>query len=237
MDNFLKENLICLGENPTEKRIDRLNRFYELLIEKNKVMNLTAITEYKDVVIKHFIDSLAVEHAHSLSDCKSVIDVGTGAGFPGMVLKIFNEDTEYTLLDSLNKRINFLKEVKEELHLEKLSLLHGRAEDYARMPEYREQFDACVSRAVANLATLAEYCLPFVKKDGYFIAYKAGDCKDEVEESKKAIFLLGGKIENVVLYDIPNSDITRAFVVIRKISNISQKYPRKAGLPSKEPLK
>ena len=115
--------------------------------------------------------------------------------------------------------------------------MHGRAEDYARMPEYREQFDACVSRAVANLATLSEYCLPFVKKDGYFIAYKAEDCKEEVEESKKAIFLLGGKIENVVLYDIPNSDITRAFVVIKKISNISQKYPRKAGLPSKEPLK
>lgn len=237
MDNLLKNSLISIGVEPTDEQINRLDKFYQLLVEKNKVMNLTAITEYDEVVIKHFVDSMAVINAFSFDKITSVIDVGTGAGFPGIVLKIFNSDIDFTLLDSLNKRIGFLNEVKSELELDKLSLIHGRAEDYARMPEYREQFDVCVSRAVANLATLSEYCLPFVRKEGYFIAYKADDCAEEIENAKKAIFLLGGKVENTISYTIPNTDITRTFVIIKKISPISKKYPRKAGLPSKEPLK
>ncbi len=236
MSDFLKNSLNGIGVEASDKQIEKLNKFYEMLVEKNKVMNLTAITEYEDVVIKHFIDSLIIQHAYSFDNVKSIIDVGTGAGFPGIVLKIFNKDINFTLLDSLNKRINFLNEVKEELELENLSLIHGRAEDFARQPEYREQFDVCVSRAVANLSTLAEYCLPFVKKGGYFISYKAEDCSKEIDDAKKAIFLLGGEIENIISYDIPNTDITRTFVVIKKISAISKKYPRKAGLPSKEPL-
>lgn len=237
MDNLLKNSLISIGVTPTDKQIEQLDKFYEMLVEKNKVMNLTAITEYEAVVIKHFVDSMAVVNAFSFDKISSVIDVGTGAGFPGIVLKVFNKDIDFTLLDSLNKRIGFLNEVKEELELEKLSLIHGRAEDYARMADYREQFDVCVSRAVANLSTLSEYCLPFVKKNGYFVAYKADDCSEEIENAQKAIFLLGGKIENIVLFNIPNTDITRTFVIIKKISPISKKYPRKAGLPSKEPLK
>ncbi len=237
MNNLLKNSLISIGVEPTDEQINRLDKFYQLLVEKNKVMNLTAITEYDEVVIKHFVDSMAVINAFSFDKITSVIDVGTGAGFPGIVLKIFNSDIDFTLLDSLNKRIGFLNEVKSELELDKLSLIHGRAEDYARMPEYREQFDVCVSRAVANLATLSEYCLPFVRKEGYFIAYKADDCAEEIENAKKAIFLLGGKVENTISYTIPNTDITRTFVIIKKISPISKKYPRKAGLPSKEPLK
>lgn len=236
MSDFLKESLNGIGVEPSENQIEQLNKFYEMLVEKNKVMNLTAITEYEDVVIKHFVDSLIVQYAYPVNKVKSVIDVGTGAGFPGIVLKIFNKDVNFTLLDSLNKRINFLNEVKDELGLDKLSLIHGRAEDFARKSEYREQFDICVSRAVANLSTLAEYCLPFVKKGGYFISYKAEDCAKEIGDAKKAIFLLGGEIENIISYDIPNTDITRTFVVIKKISAISKKYPRKAGLPSKEPL-
>lgn len=237
MDNLLKNSLISIGVTPTDEQIEQLDKFYEMLVEKNKVMNLTAITEYEDVVIKHFVDSMAVINAFSFDKITSVIDVGTGAGFPGIVLKIFNKDIKFTLLDSLNKRIGFLNEVKNELGLKNLSLIHGRAEDYARMSDYREQFDVCVSRAVANLATLSEYCLPFVKKDGYFIAYKADDCSEEIENAKKAIFLLGGKVENIISYKISNTDITRTFVIIKKISPISKKYPRKAGLPSKEPLK
>lgn len=237
MDNLLKNSLMSIGVEPDEEQLEQLDRFYEMLVEKNKVMNLTAITEYEDVVIKHFVDSMAVINAFSFDKITSVIDVGTGAGFPGIVLKVFNKDINFTLLDSLNKRIGFLNEVKTELGLDKLSLIHGRAEDYARMTEYREKFDMCVSRAVANLATLSEYCLPFVRKDGYFVAYKADDCAEEIENAQKAIFLLGGKIDNVISFRIPNTDITRTFVIIKKISTISKKYPRKAGLPSKEPLK
>lgn len=237
MDNLLKNSLISIGVTPTDEQIEQLDKFYEMLVEKNKVMNLTAITEYEDVVIKHFVDSMAVINAFSFDKIISVIDVGTGAGFPGIVLKIFNKDIKFTLLDSLNKRIGFLNEVKNELGLKNLSLIHGRAEDYARMSDYREQFDVCVSRAVANLSTLSEYCLPFVKKGGYFVAYKADDCFEEIDNAKKAIFLLGGNVEKIISYNIPNTDITRTFVIIKKVSPISKKYPRKAGLPSKEPLK
>ncbi len=237
MDNFLPEVIKKIGIDLSDIQIEQLNRYYEMLVEKNKVMNLTAITEYQDVVIKHFADSLAIINAFPINKVSSIIDIGTGAGFPGMVLKIaFPEITNITLLDSLNKRINFLNEVKEALQLEGVNGIHGRAEDFARQKDYRGQFEVCVSRAVANLATLSEYCLPFVKKGGYFISYKAADCMEEINDAKKAIFLLGGKIKDTISYTIPDTDITRIFVIIEKISDTSNKYPRKAGLPSKEPL-
>lgn len=237
MDNLLMDSLLKMDFAIDEEKINQLNKYYEMLVEKNKVMNLTAITEYDEVVIKHFVDSLAISNVYNMIPVKNVIDIGTGAGFPGMVLKIFYPDIQFTLLDSLNKRVGFLKEVANELSLNKIEAVHGRAEDYARQTNYREKFDLCVSRAVANLSTLAEYSLPFVKKGGYFVAYKAEDCLDEVKTAEKAISMLGGKIEDTVMYKIPNSDITRAFVIIKKVNNISSRYPRKAGLPAKEPLK
>ena len=236
MSDFLAESLKSIGLEPSNQIIDELNKYYELLVEKNKVMNLTAITEYEDVVIKHFVDSILLSQVFEMDKINSVIDVGTGAGFPGVVLKIFYPEKEITLLDSLNKRINFLKEVGSELNLNKLYCEHGRAEDFARKEGKREGFDLCVSRAVANLSTLSEYCLPFVKKDGYFVAYKAEDCKEEVKSAEDAIKKLGGIIKDTVSYKIPNTDITRAFIIIKKVENTSKKYPRKAGLPSKEPL-
>ena len=236
MSEFLAESLKSIGLEPSEQIIDELNKYYELLVEKNKVMNLTAITEYEDVVIKHFVDSILLSQVFDMDKINSVIDVGTGAGFPGVVLKIFYPDKEITILDSLNKRINFLKEVGNELNLSNLYCEHGRAEDFARKEGKREGFDLCVSRAVANLSTLSEYCLPFVKKDGYFVAYKAEDCKEEVKVAENAIKKLGGIIKDTVSYKIPNTDITRAFVIIKKVANTNKKYPRKAGLPSKEPM-
>ena len=237
MDNLLMDSLSKMDFNIDEEKINQLNKYYEMLVEKNKVMNLTAITEYDEVVIKHFVDSLAISKVFNMIPIKNIIDIGTGAGFPGMVLKIFYPDIQFTLLDSLNKRVGFLKEVADELSLNKIEAVHGRAEDYARQTNHREKYDLCVSRAVANLSTLAEYSLPFVKKGGFFVAYKAEDCLDEVKSAEKAISMLGGKIEDTVMYKIPNSDITRAFVIIKKVNNISGKYPRKAGLPAKEPLK
>ena len=237
MENLLIDSLSKMDFAIDEGKINQLNKYYEMLVEKNKVMNLTAITEYDEVIIKHFVDSLAISKVYNMIPVKSVIDIGTGAGFPGMVLKIFYSDIQFTLLDSLNKRVGFLKEVAEELSLNKIDAVHGRAEDYARQANHREKYDLCVSRAVANLSTLAEYSLPFVKKGGYFVAYKAEDCLEEVKAAEKAISILGGKIEDTVMYKIPNSDITRAFVIIKKVNNISGKYPRKAGLPAKEPLK
>ena len=233
MSDFLKDSLNRIGVEPSDNQIEQLNKFYEMLVEKNKVMNLTAITEYEDVVIKHFIDSLIVQYAYPVNKVKSVIDVGTGAGFPGIVLKIFNKDVNFTLLDSLNKRINFLNEVKEELGLDKLSLIHGRAEDFARKPEYREQFDICVSRAVANLSTLAEYCLPFVKKGGFFIAMKGAAEEDSYENALKELF---GKVESENVFTLPESDFTRRIICVNKIENLSTRYPRKAGIPKKNPL-
>ena len=216
--------------------LELLNRYYEMLVDTNKVMNLTTITEYSEVVIKHFADSAAIGCITDMNGNIDVIDVGTGAGFPGIVLKIVYPQLSVVLLDSLNKRVNFLKNVITELGLTDISAIHGRAEDIARNKDYREKFDLCVSRAVANMSSLSEYCLPFVKVGGRFIPYKADGCDEEVKTASKAVNILGGKIRKIESYVIPDTDICRKFVIIDKLRNTSVKYPRKAGLPTKEPL-
>lgn len=236
MSQIFENKLNELGIALTDKQKQQFDKFYELLVEWNKVMNLTGITEYEEVNEKHFVDSLSIVKAIDMKSVKSVIDVGTGAGFPGIPLKIAFPHLKVVLLDSLNKRINFLNTVIAELGLTDIKTIHGRAEDYAKQTEYREKFDLCVSRAVANLSTLSEYCLPYVSADGLFVPYKSGEIDEELENSKKAVKILGGKIENVVKFQLPGTEIGRSFVKIRKISNTNKKYPRKAGLPAKEPL-
>ncbi len=220
----------------TEKQISQFLVYYEMLTEWNQSVNLTAITEYQDVMKKHFIDSLSLVKVYDVKSRSSVIDVGTGAGFPGLALKIAFPEMELTLLDSLNKRIHFLNAVIERLKLFGIKTLHGRAEDYARQDTYREQFDLCVSRAVANLSTLSEYCLPFVKKDGLFISYKSEKIGEEWKAAEKAISLLGGRVKEQLEFMLPGSDIFRNLFVIEKISDTPKRFPRKAGMPSKEPL-
>ena len=236
MSQIFESKLNELGITLTDKQRQQFDKFYELLVEWNKVMNLTGITEYEEVNEKHFVDSLSIVKAINMENVKSVIDVGTGAGFPGIPLKIAFPHLKVVLLDSLNKRINFLNTVIAELGLTDIKTIHGRAEDYAKQTEYREKFDLCVSRAVANLSTLSEYCLPYVSVDGMFVPYKSGEIDEELENSKKAVKILGGKIENVVKFQLPGTEIGRSFVKIRKIANTNKKYPRKAGLPAKEPL-
>lgn len=235
--NRLKELNIELSDI----QLEQFNKYYEQLVEKNKVMNLTAITEYEDVLLKHYIDCLAVNVVPHFREIikhgLKVIDVGTGAGFPGIPLKIAFPEINISLLDSLNKRINFLNEVVDNLKLTDVNTFHGRAEDFANNAGHREKYDLCVSRAVANLTTLSEYCLPFINVGGMFIALKSGDIETELSESKNAIKVLGGKVVDVIHYTLPDSDIERSFVVIKKVSKTPKKYPRKAGLPSKEPLK
>ncbi|TCT12248.1 16S rRNA m(7)G-527 methyltransferase [Natranaerovirga pectinivora] len=209
--------------------------FYEMLIEWNKNINLTAITDFNDVILKHFVDSLLITKVVQL-DNKKIIDIGTGAGFPGIPIKIINPKAEIVLVDSLNKRVNFLNEVINKLELDKIRAVHSRAEDIGQNRIYREKYDFCVSRAVANLATLSEYCLPLVKKDGYFIPYKSGEINDEINNATKAVKILGGKIEKVPHFTLLDTDINRSFVVIKKEKKTPSIYPRKAGKPSKEPL-
>ncbi len=219
-----------------DKIIDKFISYYIILIEKNKIMNLTAITELDEVIEKHFLDSISLCKYFDFNKDINLIDVGTGAGFPGVPLKIVFPDIHITLLDSLGKRVNFLNEVIEIIGLKDIQAIHGRAEDYGRNPDYREKYDLCVSRAVANMSSLAEYCLPFVKVNGFFIPYKSGDCDEEVTNSKSALKKLSGKITSIKKFNLPDSDISRSFVFVKKYDVMSDKYPRKSGLPTKKPL-
>ena len=233
----LREYAKEYGVELSDEQLNQFSTYYEMLIEKNKVMNLTAITEKEDVMVKHFADSIAVASCYDFVTKEvSLIDVGTGAGFPGIPLKIAFPNLKVTLLDSLNKRVSFLQEVIEALKLEEIQAVHFRAEDGAKKVEFREQFDICVSRAVANLASLSEYCLPFVKVGGYFISYKSGKIEEELENSKAAIRILGGKVERVETFNLADTDMGRSFVMIRKCMETAKLYPRNAGKPSKEPL-
>lgn len=233
-----EENMSILGINLEKRQICQFLNYYELLIQWNSFMNLTAITEFDEVIVKHFIDSVslikAVPDLSQRSD--TLIDVGSGAGFPGIPLKIVFPGLKITLLDSLNKRVQFLNEVINVLGLSDITVIHGRAEDYAKPGQLRENFDFCVSRAVANLATLSEYCLPFIKNNGYFISYKSEKITEEYDHAKKAINVLGGNYEKQVEFVLPGSDIYRNLFIVKKVKNTPVKFPRKAGLPSKEPI-
>ena len=237
-DTTIFENgLGKLGLSLNQGQIEQFLQYYEILVEWNKVMNLTGFTELQEVIVKHFLDSLAIVKVCDMSKVKTVIDVGTGAGFPGIPLKIAFPHLEVVLLDSLKKRIAFLGEVINELKLVDITTVHGRAEDFANKSAYREQFDLSVSRAVANLSTLGEYCLPFVRLEGEFISYKSGKIAEEVEQAQKAIEVLGGEIISSEVFNLLGTDMERSFVVIKKKDKTPKKYPRKAGLPNKEPIK
>ncbi len=228
----LKEFNIVLSEHQTEQFFS----YYEMLIEKNKVMNLTAITDFDEVIKKHFVDSLSLVKAYDLTSPVSLIDIGTGAGFPGIPLKIVFPDLEITLLDSLNKRVDFLQSVIASLDLKGIDAFHGRAEDFARREKFRERFDLCVSRAVANLSVLCEYCLPYVKIGGKFISYKSEKIMEELKTAEHAVDVLGGKVKEQISFTLPDSDINRNLIVIEKSRKTPKQYPRKAGTASKDPL-
>ena len=232
--NEMEINLKVLGLDLCDEQIKNFYDFMNLLIEKNKVMNLTGITEPKEVILKHFIDSLTI--LKYIDKNSRVIDVGTGAGFPGLPLKIAKKSLEMTLLDSLNKRINFLNEVIESTKLEKIKTIHGRAEDFGKSEEYREKYDIATSRAVAPLNILLEYMMPFVKVGGKCICMKGSNCDDEIENAKKAIKILGGEIEKIEKFTLPNSDNNRTILIIKKVKKTEGQYPRNAGIPTKKPL-
>ena len=232
-----EEDLSEFNITLSDLQLQQFMTYYELLVEWNGFMNLTAITEYEEVLKKHFVDSLSLVKVCDLTKEMSLIDIGTGAGFPGIPLKIAFPNLKITLLDSLHKRVQFLNTVIEKLVLTNIDTVHGRAEDFARPGSLREQYDICVSRAVANLTTLSEYCIPFVKRGGVFVSYKSEKLLEEKLEAEEAIYILGGNVEKQIQFTLPNSDICRNLFVIKKVKDSPKKYPRKAGLPAKEPLK
>ena len=234
--SLIINKLTAEGIKITDVQCDKLYRFYEMVIEKNKVMNLTAITDYEEFVIKHFVDSLMIAKVMDMTGAMTVLDIGTGAGFPGVPVKIVYPETTVLLLDSLNKRLNFLNEVIAELGLKDITTIHSRAEELQAKGEYRENFDLCVSRAVSALPTLSEYCLPYVKPGGKFVAYKAVGADEEIEASKTAIRVLGGEIKETAHFTIKDTDYTRVLISIEKIKNTPKKYPRPGGKPGKNPL-
>ena len=235
-EEFLISEVNKIGVNLSSKQVEQFMNYYSLLLEWNSFMNLTAITEFQDVVIKHFVDSISLIKAIDLHQSFSLIDIGTGAGFPGIPLKIVFPNLKVTLLDSLQKRIKFLDEVILKLNLNEIDAVHGRAEDFAKPDKLRELYDLCVSRAVANLSVLSEYCIPFVKPGGSFISYKSEKLIEELEKAKKAIFLLGGRLEKQIEFNLDNGNIYRNFVIIKKVQNTPKQYPRKSGVAIKNPI-
>lgn len=242
-DKFLRDSFDQIGIELTDDQVTKFDKYYEMIIEKNKVMNLTKITDYNEAVTKHFVDSLSIvlldddiSIIRRFHDGASVIDVGTGAGFPGIPLKIIFPEIKLTLLDSVNKKLDFLRDVCIELDFSDVNIIHGRAEDVAHEKGSRETFDICVSRAVGNLATLSEYCLPFVKRNGFFISYKSEKADDELARCKHAFSELRGKLVQEATFELPYSDISRTLLLIMKTGNTPKIYPRKAGTPSKNPL-
>ena len=236
----IKQQLIegakVLNVELTDKQAEQLMKYKELLVEWNEKMNLTAITEDFEVITKHFLDCLTVQSSIDLTQVKTLVDVGTGAGFPGLVLKIAFPNVKITLIDSLNKRLKFLQEVIDTLGLEGIECVHGRAEDLGKNKLYREQFEVCASRAVANLAVLSEYTLPFVKKGGYLIALKGQKLDEELAQGKKAVEILGGEIDEIFDVIVPYTDLNHRIAKVKKIKETPKKYPRKAGEPTKLPL-
>lgn len=221
------EGLKILGGTVSEEQLDMLEIYSEMLKERNKVMNLTAITDDDGISIKHFLDSILPLYGISVPKGAHLADVGTGAGFPGIPIKIMRPDISVTLIDSLQKRIGFLNDVRSRLKLSDIECIHGRAEDLGRDKKYRECFDIVASRAVANLKVLCEYCLPFVNIGGRFVALKSENCAEELEEARAMIGSIGGKIEDVLSIPLPKSDITRRLIVIRKIKNTPPQFPRR----------
>ena len=229
-----KSGLKKLNISLSDEQIQQFLDYYEILVETNKVMNLTAITEFDEVIEKHFLDSLSLCQVYNLNCEIKILDMGTGAGFPGIPLKIAFPEIDLVLADSLNKRIKFLEDVLVKLQIKKGKALHARAEEMGHNREYREQFDLCVSRAVANLSSLSEYCIPFLKEGGKFISYKSGEIDEEVNQAQRAIKILGGKVEEIYKFDLYEQK--RSFVIIKKEKKTPKNYPRKAGTPTKSPL-
>ncbi len=238
---ILTDSLEKMNISLSDDQVSRFLRYYEMLVETNKVMNLTAITEFDEVMIKHFADSLSIVKLFDLSSKKDIkiLDIGTGAGFPGIPLKIAFPEIRITLLDSLTKRIRFIDDVINELDLNSSGSIETtdmRSEDYVRTEDVRESFDLVVSRAVANLAVLSEYSLPYVRIGGSFISYKGDKASEELNEAEKAIDILGGEVNDVMTFTLPGTDISRTLIDIKKTRPTPDKYPRKAGLPNKKPL-
>lgn len=235
--DMLNEACKSMGLSFDEEKYNKFIKYKDLVKEWNQKINLTAITDDEEMIKKHFIDSIKVFNCDYVKNAKSIIDIGTGGGFPGIPMKIVKEDSKMVLLDSLNKRINFLNEVINQLNLPNIKTIHGRAEDFAQTVEYRQRFDLAVSRAVANLTVLLEFCLPYVKVGGYFVALKGPAIEDEIKAAEVALKVLGGKIEEIIEVDIEDSDLKHNLLVVKKIKDTPKKYPRKAGMVTKNPIK
>lgn len=233
----LTDALEDMGIGYDQEMLDKFQRYMELILEWNEKVNLTSITDREEFIKKHYVDSVAICGFPQMKEAQRIIDVGTGAGFPGVPLAILFPEKEFVLMDSLNKRLKIIQELTEAIGIRNIKLCHSRAEDLGRNKEYRERFDLCVSRAVANLAVLSEYCLPLVKVGGWFAPYKSGTVEEELRESLRAIELLGAQLEENSLLSIKGYDLDHRILFIRKVKKTLSKYPRKAGTPAKEPLK
>ncbi|WP_419743309.1 16S rRNA (guanine(527)-N(7))-methyltransferase RsmG [Paraclostridium dentum] len=236
-DDILKKGIEELGLKCSDETIDKFSKYREILVEWNQKMNLTGIEEEKEVYIKHFLDSVAAVKKGYIKDGMSIIDVGTGAGFPGLPLRICLENSKVTLLDSLNKRINFLSEVCTNINIDDIELIHGRAEDFGKDEKYREQYDIATARAVAGLPILMEFCVPFIKVGGYFVCLKGPNADTELEESRKAMEVLGLEFVEKIDVELPEIELKHNIVVFKKVNSTPAKYPRKAGKPVKTPIK